>query len=341
MQKHKEEAGVHRHRCATNNPVTADLRKDDHRPIRVVQIVIPLHNEADNIKPVTVDVLTSLKREEWEPRILLVDDGSTDGSKSAILEISVDYPEISYISLSRNFGKEAALMAGLREVEDGFDVLAYMDGDGQHQSADLVRMIHRADQSDADLICGVRADRLYQTPLQRRFSHVFYRLFHLLTEHSIEEGVGDFNVMRPKVVTALRHLQEEHPFMKGLVSWIGFRRDLEPITIENRAGGVRKSSTVRMLRLGLGAILSFSSWPLRAWSVIGAAIAGLSIVYLIFVLLKTLVDGTDVPGYATIVVLMLGFGGLQLLSIGIVGEYIARIYDASKDRPRYIISDRG
>lgn len=309
--------------------------------IKNVKIILPLHNEVENIKDLVLELLTAVKGAEYQPSILLVDDGSTDGSCQAAAALSAAHSEVSYISFSRNFGKETAIMAGLSEAGNDFDVLAYMDSDGQHSPDDLIRLLKEADNTSYDLICGVRTDRSYQTKIQRWMAKSFYRTFHAMSDFEIDQGVGDFNVMRPQVVFALRSSVEQRPFMKGLVSWVGFRRKLVPMSIRPRAGGTAKSSTRKMLKLAFGALLSFSSWPLRAWSFAGATIAGLSFLYLFSLIVSTMVAGRDVPGYPTIVGLVLFFGGVQLLSIGIVGEYIARIYDASKNRPRYIIRERG
>lgn len=305
-----------------------------------VTVVLPLHNEEENIKAVCLELLESLHGGGYSAKLLLVDDGSTDQSLSVVQALASAHDGIRYISFSRNFGKEAAIMAGLHEAGDDFDILAYMDSDGQHDPADLLRLLSTAEETGAELVCGARIDRNYQTSRQRRATKRFYRLFHALTDQKIEEGVGDFNVLRPKAVNALRQLKENHPFMKGLIAWVGYKREIVPIVIRPRAGGEPKSSTKRMMRLALGAFLSFSSWPLRAWSIVGIASAGLALLYLLVVIVQTALSGRDVPGYASTVVLLLGLGGLQLLSIGIVGEYIARIYDASKKRPRYLIDKR-
>ena len=305
-----------------------------------VVVVIPLHNEAENIKAVCLELLNTLKNAHCAPTLLLVDDGSTDGSLAIIEALAAEIPEIQYLSFSRNFGKEAALMAGLHECGDDFDLLSYMDSDGQHNPDDLVRMIATARASDCDIVCGARVDRNYQTSSQRWMAKKFYQVFAAVTEQELEEGVGDFNVLRPKVVRVLRELGEEHLFIKGLMSWIGFKREIVPIAVRERAGGEAKSSTSKMMRLAFGAILSFSSWPLRAWSVVGIFISLIALMYLTFVVFQTVAFGRDVPGYASTIVLLLGFGGLQLISVGILGEYIARIYDTLKRRPRYVISTR-
>lgn len=350
MYKDREKANVREHGNRSNGAIARELRqkgasehlgKDTgHASIVKVKLILPLHNEAPNIESVAREALAALKSAGYKPSILLIDDGSSDSSSEVIATLCEVNPEISYISFSRNFGKEAAIMAGLAESGDDFDVLAYMDSDGQHSPDDLVRLVRESEDREVDLVCGVRTDRSYQTKSQRWMTKGFYRLFHFLSDHQIDEGVGDFNVLRPHVVQALRQIREEHPFMKGLVAWIGYRKKLVPITVRARTGGEPKSSTNKMIRLAFGAFLSFSSWPLRVWSLIGASIAGLAFLYLAVVLAETVIRGRDVAGYATIVALILFFGGIQLLSIGIVGEYIARIHDASKNRPRYIIARR-
>jgi glycosyltransferase involved in cell wall biosynthesis len=310
------------------------------RTIEKVTVILPFHNEFGNLRSVVEGVIQGLSAARLRPDVFLVNDGSTDDSMQEVRALVRDYPQVRYISFSRNFGKETALMAGFLECGDDFDALAYMDSDGQHRCADLVKMIEVAQSPDVDLVCGVRDSRNYQTASQQRMARLFYALFRRLSDAPIDEGAGDFNVLKPQVVAALRSLREEHPFMKGLVGWVGFRKKLVPIRIAERAGGQAKSSTRRMSKLAFGAILSFSSWPLRAWSAIGVISALLAVLYLAFVVVQTAVFGRNVPGYATTVVLLLGLGGLQLLSIGIVGEYLARVYDASKQRPRYLIAER-
>lgn len=327
-------------RNSLGNSQQEHLAGNDRSRIRRVTLVIPVYNEADNIKSVTMEALEKLNNAGYEPSVFLVDDGSKDNTLKAIISLSSSVSNISYISFSRNFGKEAALLAGLNECGDGFDALAYMDGDGQHDPADLVRMIQIAEESGADIVCGARQDRLYQSPHQKWLSKRFYDIFHVLTEQTIEEGVGDFNVLRPNAVHALRAIREKHVFIKGLISWIGYRSITVPITIRARKSGATKASVPKLVRLAAGAILSFSSWPLRAWSIIGLLSAFLALSYLLIVIIQTSAYGREVPGYATIVVLLLGLGGLQLISVGIMGEYIARIYEASKQRPSYIIRDR-
>jgi glycosyltransferase involved in cell wall biosynthesis len=343
MKQNPKRTNIKSYRDHASDSVSYNLPEqiDGHwNRILKVTVVLPLHNEAENIKKVSLEIKDVLIEAGYQPSILLVDDGSTDASLEVVARLSAANPEISYISFSRNFGKETAILAGMHEASDRFDVLAYMDSDGQHDPADLIKMLKVAESPGTDLVCGARIDRHYQTKSQRWLTKGFYKLFSILTGMRIENGVGDFNVLRPKVVNALRSLNEEQPFMKGLVAWVGFNQQVVPIKIRPRAGGMAKSSTKKMLKLAVGAFLSFSSWPLRAWSVVGFFSAFISLLYLTSVVFKTIVFGADIPGYATTIVLLLGLGGLQLFSIGILGEYIARIYEASKNRPRYIIKQR-
>lgn len=343
MHQQQERAEIGSHRSDACEGVTYDLmeRSTVHSSrIYKVTVVLPLHNEEENIKSVCVELMEALHSADYRPSILLVDDGSTDQSLGVAKQLASSYEQISFISFSRNFGKEAALMAGMIEAGEDFDALAYMDSDGQHDPADLVTMLRTAEHFNVQLVCGARVDRTYQSSTQRWLTNCFYRLFHALTNHKIEEGVGDFNVLRPSVVDSLRSLSEEHLFMKGLIAWVGFERKIVPVRIRHRAGGEAKSSTRKLTKLATGAFLSFSGWPLRVWSIVGIISSGLGLSYLTFVVADTITTGAEVPGYASTIVLLLGIGGLQLFSVGILGEYVARIYDASKARPRYLISQR-
>lgn len=343
MTKEFEQSEIKQKRSDTSDGVAQELKNElgTHPILKSVHVMIPIHNEAARIKSLIIELLSTLETAGYAPSIMLIDDGSSDNSKEIITELSYVYKQVNFISFSRNFGKEAAIMAGFNEAGNNFSLLAYMDGDGQHSPKDLVRLLRAAENPEIDMACGVRQDRDYQTKIQRMVAQLFYKMFEIMGQTQIEPGIGDFNVLKPKVVNALKDLNEEHPFLKGLLAWVGFRKQLVPISIRLREGGVSKSSFRRLFKLGFGAVLSFSSLPLRLWSLVGAFFAFLSISYLVTIIVDVLVYGRDIPGYASTIVLLLGIGGLQLLSIGIIGEYIARIYDVSKGRPRYIISERG
>lgn len=342
MKQDKKKPDIGPHRSAPDHQITHNLPNmcNQSRTIHSLCLILPFKNEQENIEIFVRKLLEEFNQKELLLEILLVDDGSTDNSLNIAKLLSEQFSHVNYISLSRNFGKEAAIMAGLHECGDNFDAVAYMDSDGQHTAEDLSRLVEEAQPHNIDIVCGVRADRSYQSTVQRIMAKAFYKVFQAIGNTNIDEGAGDFNVLKMKAVLALRQMSEPRPFMKGIIGWVGFRKKLVPIYILPRAGGRAKSSTHSMLNLAFGALISFSSWPLRVWSAVGIASSFIAILYLLFVTIKTVLFGVEVPGYATTIVLLLGLGGIQLLSIGIVGEYVARVYDAVQKRPRYIISER-
>ncbi|WP_338331633.1 glycosyltransferase family 2 protein [Acetobacter sp. LMG 32666] len=343
MNKNPQEPNIEQERANSDYCVFQELDDGGGQQFKKIQsvcVILPIYNEADNISFVSKDILSKLLENSYNAHILFVNDGSKDNSLRIVKHLCSQNPRIHYISFSRNFGKEAALMAGLQECRDHYDAIAYMDSDGQHTVDDLLMLIQHTENTGCDLTCGARADRNYQNGLQRFLSNSFYRCFHFLTNQSIEKGVGDFNVMRSKVVLALCEFKERDLFMKGIISWIGFRREIVNIHIVDRKGGVSKSSTLRMVKLAVSAIMSFSSWPLRLWSFVGFFSSFLSFLYLCFIIFQKIHFGINIPGYATIIVILLGLGGIQLLSVGIIGEYISRMYESSQNRPRYIIDER-
>ena len=305
-----------------------------------VIIILPVFNEEKNIKYVCIELIEKLSQGNYNFQILLVDDGSTDDTLSEIEQLSSSYEEVKYISFSRNFGKEIAIMAGIREIRDTFDFLGYMDSDGQHNPEDLIRMLEYGKDGNFDIICGRRHDRRYQKLTSKIASLSFYHIFSKLAGFDLESGVGDFNIFRANVANALINCGDTRPFVKGLVSWIGFKCGYVDIKIRDRNDGLGKFSVFKAFKLGVSAILSFSSWPIRSWSILGGIFFLIALTYMVYILVQTLVNGVKVPGYASTIILLLGFGGVQLLSLGIIGEYIGRIYDSSKNRPLYIISKR-
>jgi len=336
------QTNINSNRHNPDNTIFDDLFDgvEGEHPISSIVIILPAYNEQEVIQQATDKIISRLSETNLDFKILFVDDGSRDNTFQIIKDLAQKNNEVEYIRFSRNFGKEIAILAGISEAGDDFDALIYMDSDGQHSVKDLIKIIHAAEKTGAEIVFGARTDRNYQSFLQKSLADLFYQIFHKLSQQKIEKGVGDFNLLRPRAVKALRNMQENTPFMKGLVSWVGFDHIIVPIEIQDRQGGQAKSSTLNMLKLAFDALLSFSAWPLRAWSVVGICSSFMALSYLLYVIIQTSIHGKDVPGYATIVVLLLGLGGLQLLSIGILGEYVGRIYETSKNRPRYIISER-
>ncbi|MAB16607.1 MAG: glycosyltransferase [Roseobacter sp.] len=306
-------------------------------PIRVpdLSFVIPAFNEEENIAETIRRVDTEARSLVRSYEIIVVDDGSSDGTFQHAKAADRDVP-IQVIRLSRNFGKEQAIMAGL-EASTGAGVVI-LDADLQEPLCHLASMIqHRAE--GFEVVYAVRAHREDEPYLKRLFTRVFYKLLNLGTEASIPEDARDFRLMDRRVVDALCELPERNRFMKGLYGWVGFRTKAIEIELEQRGGGKSKFGFRGLLKLGLTGMTSFTNWPLRVWTLIGMSIATLSIVYGLWIVAKTMLFGIDVPGWSTLAVAVFLLGGVQLISIGVLGEYLARVFTEVKGRPGFIIAE--
>jgi|TARA_R100000808_G_scaffold22084_1_gene47906 glycosyltransferase involved in cell wall biosynthesis len=300
-----------------------------------LSFVIPAFNEEENIAETIRRVDTEARSLVRSYEIIVVDDGSSDGTFQHAKAADRDVP-IQVIRLSRNFGKEQAIMAGL-EASTGAGVVI-LDADLQEPLCHLASMIqHRAE--GFEVVYAVRAHRDDEPYLKRLFTRVFYKLLNLGTEASIPEDARDFRLMDRRVVDALCELPERNRFMKGLYGWVGFRTKAIEIELEQRGGGKSKFGFRGLLKLGLTGMTSFTNWPLRVWTLIGMSIATLSIVYGLWIVAKTMLFGIDVPGWSTLAVAVFLLGGVQLISIGVLGEYLARVFTEVKGRPGFIIAE--
>ena len=301
-----------------------------------VSCVLPCLNEARNLRellPLLRTRLDTLCR-SWE--IIVVDDGSTDETPELMARWS-QVPGFRYLQLSRNFGKEAALSAGL-EAADG-DVVISMDADLQH-SPDLIdRMLARWG-AGADMVYAVRSHRDDEPALKRMGSRLFYRLLSSHGRVNVPAHAGDFRLMDRRVVDALIALPERTRFMKGLYAWVGFKAEPLPYVPADRAHGSSHFRPLQLGRLALDGLTAFTTWPLRMASLVGGLFAALSFAYGCYVVGEYLVKGNIVAGWTTIVAALLFFAGLNLISLGIVGEYVARIFDEVKGRPLYVVRSR-
>lgn len=300
---------------------------------RSISVVIPAYNEAANLPAVLAEVCRQLPglAAGWE--VVVVDDGSRDETQQVMAAWS-QRPGIRYVRLSRNFGKEAALTAGLDRAAG--DVVLLMDADGQHPIALLTDML-QAWREGADVVSAVRASRADEPLAKRLGTRLFYRLVNAGSPVPIPVDAGDFRLMDRRVVEALKALTERNRFMKGLYAWVGFRTRQIPYTPARRRSGRSTFSLRRLARLAFTGITAFSNVPLRLWSGIGALIALLALAYGVWIVIEHLVEGHPVPGWPTLVAGLMFFSGVQLLSIGILGEYIGRIFDEVKGRPLYIV----
>jgi glycosyltransferase involved in cell wall biosynthesis len=299
-----------------------------------LSIVVPVFNEEDAVPlfvPAVQDALRGV--EDVALEFVFVNDGSSDGTLKALLALRASTPEVCVIDLSRNFGKEAALTAGL-EHSTG-DIVVPMDIDLQDPPGLLPEMIERW-RDGSDVVLARRTSRDADSALKRWSAAVFYRMHNLVSEPRIVENVGDFRLMDRAVVNVLRHLPESHRFMKGLFAWVGFPSATVDYERPVRSAGSSKFNGWRLWNLALEGVTSFTTAPLRIWTYIGGITALGSIAYGTYLILRTVIQGVVVPGYASVFVAVVFLGGLQLIGIGVLGEYLGRTYIESKGRPIYI-----
>lgn len=308
--------------------------RNPQTPARIT-CILPAYNEAENLQQMIPQLCEVLSQLSSEYEILVVDDGSRDATAAVTVALGETYP-VSLLALSRNFGKEAAMSAGLDHA-DG-DLVIIMDSDMQHP-LELLPVFHQHWLQGYDMVYGIRADRSDEHPIKRRVTRLFYHLLSRSAEVEIEADAGDFRLLDAKVVRALRALPERKRMMKGLFAWVGFRSIGVPFQVNPRFSGATTFGLRRLSSLALTGITAFSSTPLRMWMFIGAGISLLAIAYACVIVLSTLLLGNDVPGWPTLVASIGFLGGIQLLSVGILGEYVARIFSEVKGRPVYLVSD--
>ncbi|MFH0134363.1 glycosyltransferase family 2 protein [Variovorax sp. EL159] len=302
---------------------------------RSISCVIPCYNEAANLRhllPLLEDILWAT-RLRWE--IIVVDDGSTDDT-AAVAQAWCELSGFRCISLSRNFGKEAALTAGLAAAKG--DAVVLLDGDLQH-SPELIHAMIAQWMAGAEVVYAVRQERSDESRFKQIGSKLFYKFVNSSDRFEVPKDAGDFRLMDRKVVDALMSLPERSRFMKGLYAWVGFRAVALPYTPAPRAEGTTTFNARRLLNLAIDGLTAFTTWPLRLVSVAGLMLAVPAFAYGAYVAVDHLLFGNSVSGWTTIVVSLMFFIGIQMISTGIVGEYIARIYEEVKGRPLYVVRD--
>lgn len=311
-----------------------DERRDD---VRLVSLVMPAYNEEEGIVGVLAEIDRVLaKREGYRWELVLVNDGSRDDTLQLASTFAPLNFELVVIDLSRNFGKESALSAGL-EVARG-DAIIPMDADLQDPPALIFEMLQLW-ESGAEVVLAKRSDRSTDTFMKRFTAHSFYSFINRISDIGIPENVGDFRLMDRVVVDVIRRLPENRRFMKGLFAWAGFRTMTVEYRRPERLSGETKFNGLRLLNLAIEGVTSFSTAPLRLASYTGACVAVCAMLYGGYVVVHTLYSGVDVPGYASLVSMIAFLAGVQLLALGVIGEYVGRIYLESKRRPAFIIRE--
>src|SRR5437588_9775440 len=306
-----------------------------------LSIVVPLYNEAAGLASLharLVGLARTLKaRYGLTCEVVYVDDGSADNTLAIARTLAADALDLQVVSLSRNFGKEAALMAGLDHARRG--AVLFMDGDGQHPPNLVESLVSHWIDDGYDVVYTAKAHRDNEPALRRLAVHGFYALINWGARQKIPEDAGDFRLLSPRAAAALRQLPERNRFFKGLASWIGFRQirvDYEPAP---RAHGMTTFSATRLIGLSIEGLTSFSVAPLRLASLLGALLATVAFLFGLSILWETWVSGKSVPGYPSLVVGLMTIGGVQLIMIGIVGEYIGKILSELKARPIYFVAE--
>lgn len=299
-----------------------------------ISLIVPFLNEEDAI-PVfykTVREFEALKQHTIE--IVFINDGSKDATESIIDALSVSDPLVVPLSLTRNFGKEPALFAGLEHATG--DAVIPIDVDLQ-DPINVIPLLIEKWQAGADIVLAKRIDRSTDGHLKRKTAEWFYTLHNKISNPKIEENVGDFRLMSRDVVENIKKMPERNLFMKGILSWVGGKTEVIEYARAERVAGDSKFNSWKLWNLALEGITSFSTFPLRMWTYIGLLVASFAFLYGAWMIVDKIWFGNSVPGYPSLLVSILFLGGVQLIGIGVLGEYIGRIYIESKNRPRYII----
>lgn len=301
-----------------------------------LSIVCPFYNEEDVVSLFFDRIMGILSQIDLKFEFVCVNDGSSDNTLNKLIIAKKKYPEIRIFNLSRNFGKEAALTAGLDHTLG--DAVVIIDADLQ-DPPELIKDFITYWKQGYDVVLAKRGDRTSDTFIKRTTANLFYKFVNLISQNNIPENVGDFRLISRKVVRAIQNLPENQRFMKGLFAWVGFKTVVIEYSRESRKAGETSFNGWKLWNLAIEGITSFSTAPLKFWLYVGFLISMAAFLYGSFIVIRTFVYGVDVPGYASLLTTVLFLGGVQLIGIGVLGEYLGRIYMESKRRPTYIVDE--
>ncbi|HIF9312326.1 TPA: glycosyltransferase family 2 protein [Photobacterium damselae] len=306
--------------------------KEDYR----LSLIVPVYNEEESIETFIGAINTRLASIRSHIDIVFINDGSSDNTRTVIENQIRQDDSITLVNLAKNFGKEAAMTAGLNYVEG--DAAVILDVDLQDPPELILEFIRLWQTGEYDTVYGVRVDRSHDTFMKRFTAGGFYRFFNLLSSGTrLPENVGDFRLIDRSVIEAIKQLPERNRFMKGLLAWSSFRSIGVDFQRPERCAGDTKFNYWKLWNFAVDGIFSFTAWPLRVWGFIGLGISFLSFIFLMYVLISALFFGIHTPGYASTISVVLFLGGIQLISLGVIGGYISRIYVEVKQRPIYLI----
>jgi glycosyltransferase involved in cell wall biosynthesis len=306
------------------------------RDARLLSVVVPVFNEEHAVEAFYAALEAAVVPLGVAVEVLFVDDGSTDGTRERLRDLHRRDRRVRVIAFSRNFGKEAALAAGLDHARG--DVVVPIDVDLQDPPELIATFLARW-REGYDVAYGVRNDRGTDSALKRTTAGLFYRWFNRVAADPIPNDTGDFRLMDRRVVEALRRLPERNRFTKGLFAWVGFKSIAVPYKRQERVAGKTRFNFWRLWVLALDGITGFSTLPLRIWTFVGLAVACLALAYGVFIVVHALASGIDVPGYASTMTVILFLGGVQLITLGVIGEYVSRLFIESKQRPLYLVDE--
>lgn len=301
-----------------------------------LSLIIPCYNEEDNLNYLFVRLESVLIPLNISYEIVCINDGSKDNTLAKLIEFHQQNPLIKVINLSRNFGKEAAMTAGL-DFATGKAIIP-IDADLQ-DPPELITELLAKWREGYDVVYAVRRSREGETWLKKFTAKSFYRIIGKISSITIPANTGDYRLLDRQVVEALKKMPERNRFMKGLFSWVGFKQTAVYFNREPRKGGKTSFNYWKLWNFALDGITSFSSIPLKVWGYFGLFISTLSLIYGSFLVIKTIIVGRDVHGYASTIVVILFLGGIQLITLGVIGEYLARIYEEVKARPVYLVRE--
>ena len=303
-----------------------------------LSLVVPCYNEAENVLPFHQAVFSAFKSSCFDYEIVYVDDGSKDATLHNLKKIHQSgIGRVKIVSFSRNFGKEAALYAGLKQTEG--DYICFIDADLQQRPETVLDMVQILDTQPQTDVVAAYQDRRSEGKVLSFFKKSFYKLINRLSDIDLKADASDFRTFRRSVAESILAMGEYHRFSKGIFAWVGYETSYIPYVACERVAGTTKWNFFKLVNYAVEGIIGYSTKPLRIATFLGGFTACLSMIYLVVVILQKLIAGIDIPGYATIIVLILFLGGMQLFCIGIIGEYIGKIFEQSKDRPIYIAKE--
>ena len=305
-------------------------------PEQLLSIIVPVLNEAANLGELSRRLGAVLDTLDIGWEVIAIDDGSSDGTLVALRDLNARDPRFRAVSLSRNFGKERALAAGLAYARG--DAAVLIDADLQHPPEVIAEFLKEW-RKGFDIVYGQRIDRETDGPIRRFLTRIYYRTFRILSRTELPAGAGDFRLLSRRAITAMNRLGERERFNKGLYSWIGFPSVGVPYRVAERNAGTAKWSPRKLVHFGLDGIFSFSTVPLRLSAVLGLIISAGAVAYGLYFLIYTLVYGVDWPGFPSLIISIMFLSGVQLVSLGILGEYLGRVYEEVKARPLFLVAE--